>query len=159
MITSINLFKEQTSSFYQTLQAFSEKYDQLIENTIQSINSADDHVYKTIVSKFRIGDEFSYEDMIKIAREGAIRYSEQIPPGYEDDEKIGLQKYGDLFFWKQVLKYAKSNPKYSIILVTNDTKEDWFEKDKKTPRFELLKEFNSLTRKAYGCCHSRILFF
>lgn len=145
---SIDTYKEQTLKLFDNLNSFSEKYNQIIKNVIESINNAEDKVYDVIVSKFKIGSEFSYDEMMSIAREGNIRFSEQIPPGYEDDEKLGLQKYGDLFFWKQLLKYASSKSKKDVILVTNDTKEDWFEEDKKTPRFELLKEFNSVTGKS-----------
>lgn len=35
-----------------------------------------------------------------------------------------------------------------FILVTNDVKSDWFEDDKKTPRFELLKEFHEKANKS-----------
>lgn len=143
----IDNFKEQIYVFYDKLKSYSENYDQLINGMIQRLESSDDPVYKTVSTKFKIGSEFSYDQMMEIAVEGSKRYSEQIPPGYEDDEKIGLQKYGDLFFWKQLLKYANSKPKKDILLITNDKKEDWFEDNKLTPRFELLKEFNSLTGK------------
>ena len=148
LYSSINTYKEQTLSFYEKVKAFSAKYDQQIGEIIQTISNSEDHVYDTIVTKFKIGSEFSYNQMLEIAREGAIRYAEHIPPGYEDEEKTGLQKYGDLFFWKQLLKYASTKPKKDIVLVSNDVKNDWFEEDKKTPRFELLKEFNSLTGKS-----------
>ena len=62
-------------------------------------------------------------------------------------KKIGLQKYGDLFVWKQILECASSKQK-DFILVTNDVKPDWFEDDKKTPRFELLKEFHEQANKS-----------
>ena len=85
---------------------------------------------------------------MEVAKEGKIRYEEEIPPGYEDGkEKIGLQKYGDLFAWKQILECASSKQK-DFILVTNDVKPDWFEEDKKTPRFELLKEFHEQANKS-----------
>lgn len=145
----INTYKNYTNTFGADLQKFSESYEEKIHGIIQSLNDAEDQVYDTIITKFKIGSEFSYNEMIEIAHEGATRYSEQIPPGYKDNEKIGLQKYGDLFFWKQLLRYARSKSKKDILLITNDAKEDWIEQeDKKTPRFELLKEFNSETGKS-----------
>ena len=100
-----------------------------------------------IESSFQIGKEYSFSKMMEIAREGSFRYSEEIPPGYEDGkEKTGLQKYGDLFVWNQILDCAKSKQK-DFIFVTNDVKIDWYEEDKRTPRFELLKEFREQENK------------
>lgn len=76
-----------------------------------------------------------------------------MPPGYRDaqnnEKKEAGQRYiyGDLIIWKSVIKKAKED-KVDIIFLTNDNKEDWFEKYKgqtKGPRFELLREFHKET--------------
>lgn len=96
-----------------------------------------------------MGNEFSYEQMIKIAEEGSFRYKENIPPGYEDkSNKNGLHKYGDLFVWKQIIEYAQTVKK-DVLFITNDVKVDWYDKEKDAPQFELLKEFHSLTQKHF----------
>ena len=46
------------------------------------------------------------------------------------------------------LVYIVTSKQKDFILVTNDVKPDWFEDDKKTPRFELLKEFHEQANKS-----------
>jgi hypothetical protein len=101
----------------------------------------------------KIGDDFSKEDLEKIYKEGKKRYDEKIPPGYMDakeKQNEGNQSlYGDVLVWKQVIVKAKEIEK-SIILVTDDLKEDWWYKFKgKTisPRPELIKEYRDETKK------------
>lgn len=104
------------------------------------------------VSKLKLGSSFSYDEKIDIMREGAWRYSQSLPPGYKDNEtKEGIQKYGDLIIWKEIIRFAKGNNK-SIIFVTNDKKVDWYEvydknKEPVCPRHELLLEFIETTRQ------------
>lgn len=105
-------------------------------------------MYQVIQNSFSVGKEYSFQQMVEIAKVGKYRYEEEILPGYKDEEnKIGLQKYGDLYVWYQLLDYASSHQK-NFILVTNDAKNDWFEEDKITPRYELLKEFNGQANKS-----------
>lgn len=98
------------------------------------------------------GKEFSFSEKIEIMKEGKWRYKQELPPGYMDfSEKHGIQKYGDLIIWKEILNKAKTENK-SIIFVTNDTKEDWYEEHRKKktpicPRHELLLEFMEMTEK------------
>lgn len=101
----------------------------------------------------KIGDDCSTEELEKIFRDGKKRYEEKIPPGYKDlaEKKNDGNRslYGDLLVWKQVIAKAKSIDE-SIILITDDLKEDWWYKFKgKTisPRPELIKEFREETKK------------
>lgn len=75
-----------------------------------------------------------------------------MPPGYKDandaEKKEAGQRYvyGDLIIWKSVIAKAK-NDKVDVIFLTNDNKEDWYEKYKgqtKGPRFELYREFHKM---------------
>ncbi|MCY9160064.1 PIN-like domain-containing protein [Bacillus atrophaeus] len=81
-------------------------------------------------------------------KEGELRYRYKLPPGYEDATKDGIDKFGDLIFWKQILNKSSNIENKYIILVTSDVKPDWFQKNKKnevvSPREELLSEFNQL---------------
>lgn len=106
------------------------------------------------------GTPFSFAEIKDIVKEGAIRYANQIAPGYKDAEtKNGIRKYGDLFVWKETLRHAKE-AKRDVIFVTNDTKADWVivdetDRDEKAekpaaaeigmPRRELLVEFEEET--------------
>jgi hypothetical protein len=94
-----------------------------------------------------------------IFKEGEERYNTRTPPGYDDDSKSnqddnifvysGLKyerRYGDLIIWKQVIEKAKDENIDSVILVTDDVKEDWWyiidSRGKKQvgPRAELREE-------------------
>ena len=91
----------------------------------------------------------------EIKKQGEERYKKQIPPGYKDaiksDGKQDNNCYGDYIVWTQIMDYAK-NDKKDIIYVTNDQKEDWWERHKgKTigPRVELIKEFRDKTQQKF----------
>jgi|688.fasta_scaffold184121_3 hypothetical protein len=105
-----------------------------------------DPVFK-IFNCFQVGEEYSFGELREIAKEGYERYDSEIPPGYKDKTaKQGIRKYGDLIIWKQIIDYANNNQK-NIILINNDTKEDWWDKTPKKPkpREELIKEFYDYT--------------
>ena len=94
----------------------------------------------------RIGADILFSTRLSILHEGQIRFDNLIPPGYMDREKIGQDKYGDLFVWKSILAIAKEK-NANIIFVCNDTKEDWWKKDKEIPvnlRDELVREFKEV---------------
>ncbi|AVF48851.1 hypothetical protein CMT89_03345 [Elizabethkingia anophelis] len=103
----------------------------------------------------KVGDDFSKEDLEKLYRDGKKRYDEKVPPGYMDmkekQNEGNRSLYGDIIVWKQVIEKAKAaDTKNSIILITDDLKEDWWYKFKgKTlsPRPELIKEYKEETTK------------
>lgn len=101
----------------------------------------------------KVGDDFSKDDLEKLYRDGKKRYDEKVPPGYMDmkekQNEGNRSLYGDIIVWKQVIEKAKTGGD-SIILITDDLKEDWWYKFKgKTisPRPELIKEFREETNK------------
>ncbi len=103
--------------------------------------------------KGKVGDDFSKDDLEKIYKDGKKRYDEKVPPGFmdaKDKQNEGNRSlYGDIIVWKQVMAKAKEIDS-SIILITDDLKEDWWYKFKgKTisPRIELIKEFREETNK------------
>ena len=90
-----------------------------------------------------IGEKIPFSKKLLTLQEGQIRYDNLIPPGFRDSAKAGEAKYGDLFVWKDIVTIAKEK-NTNIIFVCNDTKEDWWEKNKDTPidlRQELNEEF------------------
>lgn len=98
-----------------------------------------------------IGDGFTEQELQAIYNEGALRYAKKQPPGYMDEknkQNQGSYKlYGDLIVWKSIIREAKRS-KCCIILVTGDTKEDWFQRDFGKiigPRPELIHEFRTET--------------
>ncbi len=98
----------------------------------------------------RIGEEFQAEELEKIYKEGNQRYASKIPPGFEDEKKKSKPDcYGDLVFWKEIIRYSKSN-KVDMILVTDDGKPDWWERAGREvigPSPALLQEFKVETGK------------
>ena len=101
-----------------------------------------------VVGKFKIMPEPSASSIYEICREGERRYNKLIPPGYKDNKKDGPFKYGDLISWVETYKYAQLNKK-NVIFVTDDVKEDWWERNGKREilfRKELIKEFRRKTK-------------
>jgi hypothetical protein len=113
----------------------------------------------------------SQEELDSIYEEGRIRYGRKHPPGYMDQDRnkelekqdepttylygglIIERKYGDLILWKQIIKEARTNSSFKhIIFVTDEVKEDWWWKAKRSgsrrveiigPRPELSAEIAS----------------
>lgn len=134
-----------------------------LENNKQHHTSRiyDDQIKEEIAKIFdgNVGIPFSDEKLKEIISMGEIRYKQKIPPGYSDgakkiDADIFLEKckqYGDLIVWFQIIEKANEIRK-NVILVTDDVKEDWWEKFKgKTlgPRVELIKEFKDATQQNF----------
>lgn len=151
---AIKKFCDDTDSFKQNVASFVEDFSRQINDRIKELESLPDAVKPIVDDCFDVGEEYSFEKLVEISREGKFRYSEKIPPGYMDEyknKKDGLQKYGDLFAWKQILDIGKEK-QLDILLVINDVKEDWWDKEKDSPRFELLKEYASVTGKKIWTC-------
>jgi hypothetical protein len=107
----------------------------------------------------RVGSPFDKEKLEKLIVDGEERYKQKIPPGFKDISKSSesdvftekCRKYGDLIVWKQVLERSSEVGK-GVVLVTDDKKEDWWERFKgKTvgPRPELVKEFKDNTSNTF----------
>ena len=114
--------------------------------------SSGDDTLTTITELFdgRVGDDFEEKDLEILYKEGEKRYTNKIPPGYCDEknkkDRGKRSLYGDLIVWKQTILQSKDK-KQNVIFVTDDHKEDWWNKvdGKHSPRKELIKEFLSET--------------
>jgi hypothetical protein len=98
--------------------------------------------------KFTNMPEPSAAFIYKQCQEGEYRYKKEIPPGYKDNKKDGVSKYGDLLVWSETYTFAAQNSK-NIIFVTDDVKEDWWDRSDDGRilfRKELIKEFSRYTR-------------
>lgn len=88
------------------------------------------------------------EDIIRVGEE---RFKKKIPPGYLDEAKEGIDKYGDYIIWREVLQNAHA-AKRPVIFVTDDAKEDWWYRVKGRTvgaRPELRREFRSETGEEF----------
>lgn len=137
-----------------TLEDLGKSLEAAVDHAKTQINDAgrnhpnylkDDPILGRIVALFegKIGSDFLEAERVDLLKEGEKRFSVKIPPGYMDDGKDGERKFGDFFFWSQVIAFAKEAD-LPIILVTSEQKEDWWEKSSgKTlgPRMEMIQEF------------------
>lgn len=103
--------------------------------------------------KGKVGRKWSVEDLSKIKKEGELRYTRQVPPGYLDSKKTGdeYRKFGDLIIWRDMITKAKESER-PVIFITDDVKEDWWwiHKGRKIgPRPELTEEFSEETGQEF----------
>lgn len=97
--------------------------------------------------KERHGSEPCKEKKAELIQLGEERYKAKIPPGFKDNGKDGTDKYGDFFVWREIIDKSISDHR-SVMLVTDDLKEDWWYRIKgKTvgARPELRREFKAET--------------
>lgn len=146
----------------QVEKVFSLLCKELSKNkSVHTKRISEDEIKDSISSIFKdsVGNPYSKEELEKIITDGEERYKQKIPPGFKDAGKTGdsevfseqCRKYGDLIVWNQVIDKSIES-KLSVILVTDDRKEDWWEKFKgKTvgPRPELVKEFKDRTDNSF----------
>lgn len=130
-------------------------YDE-IKNKIQEIENSFEEFFKSKliqidyekrkndVKKLLSNVGLPYEKKIFLEKinEISLRYSLQLPPGYEDKDKKNGNSFGDCLNWFQIIDFARENHK-DIMYVTMDVKNDWV-KDKKF-RKELYNEFYNET--------------
>ena len=130
-----------------------EEFFPALENELDDLKNkhpdffTDDQIRENLTSILgnKVGTPYSEEKLKEIYEEGQKRYSQKIPPGYEDARKDDTSQYGDLILWYQIIDKAKEK-KNPIILVTDDTKEDWWWKFKGKavgPRPELIHEIRA----------------
>jgi predicted nucleic acid-binding protein len=150
----------------QTMSQVNKIFDllchELSENKgIHTKRISNDEIKESISLIFEnsVGQPYSREDLEKMIIDGDERYKQKIPPGFKDGTKSGdsdvftekCRKYGDLIVWNQVIDKS-IEAKKGIVLVTDDKKEDWWEKFKgKTvgPRPELVKEFKDRAENTF----------
>lgn len=111
-----------------------------------------------------VGQSYNQKKIETIQKDGEYRFLYKVPPGWEDDtdpNKQGFrtygsmmyqQKYGDLIMWHQMMDKAKASSK-PIIFITEEKKEDWWEKDKKAikrPQPHLIQEFFEVTKQKFN---------
>jgi hypothetical protein len=149
-----------TKAICDKLEVFSSEYklfEKEIENEFkkreEEIKSLEkkDIIFDELNRVFKVGKKYSYSKIQEIVIEGEKRFNLKIPPGYKDGigrrEKEGIQKYGDLIIWKQIIDLSIEN-KAPVIFITNDVKEDWCYSDKRgnenrivQPKEDLIFEF------------------
>ena len=150
--TEIDLIKTQSEDFKKKLKKFEESVLERvkkIEKEIIDVKDNDD-ILKALEDYFQVGDEYTFNRVLEITKEGKHRYEFKIPPGYGDKKKKGTQIFGDLIIWNQILDYSKEK-NLPIVFITDDINkdEDWCYLDRKArilrPREELIKEIKDFS--------------
>ena len=88
----------------------------------------------------RVGGPFT-DNLDSHLEEAKRRIEEKEPPGFKDDDKDDA--HGDYFVWRQALDRAKELKVSVLLLVTSDTKADWYHEvqgQKVSARTELAQE-------------------
>jgi len=96
----------------------------------------------------RIGDPFPDEELEAEKIEARRRVDAEEPPGYRDAAKD--EPHGDYFVWAQTLAEAKKIQCPVVLLVTDDKKDDWYQRVNGQPlgaRPELAREAQAVA----GC--------
>ena len=122
------------------------EYDTITSNSHEIKNDIEKFVY-SLYENGQIGEKIGFKEQLDIIKEGELRYKYKLPPGFEDNKKDGIEKFGDLFLWKEILKLPTQKKVVDIIFITNDEKGDWWSKDRTENlemRSELLDEFNEI---------------
>lgn len=103
------------------------------------------------ILKGRAGPEMDDNDYKKAVAEGLRRVDAQEPPGYEDKRKEDGRAAGDYLVWEQILIECVRR-QADVILITGDTKEDWWRMEagqRRGPRVELVQEMRRRTGKRF----------
>ena len=119
------------------------------------MDPSNDAILKEIYEIFdkKVGPPYIGDALSEVIKEGEDRYARKIPPGYKDankkTESDDDNKYGDFIIWKQIIDYSKNIDK-DIIFITDDNKEDWWQKTRGRtcgPKYELKREFYEKTNR------------
>lgn len=152
-----NAEKEFSENFTELHGALKEKLipieHKLAELQSQLITSKDqDSLYQKLCELYsndKIGKPFTQPELDELYKEGEARFRHGVPPGYKDKKKDEIyhyrgvmyqSKFGDLILYKQILEHCKTHHIKNVILVSEDNKEDWVDKDTKTLRKEIRGE-------------------
>lgn len=139
------------SQYVSSYRRFSKKLEQL--KTVQQaeykkILETDDILRRiNAVFESKLGDPYTEKELDEIYAQGAARYSQKVPPGFEDlkqkKDQGKYHLYGDLILWRQIIDKSKKD-KLPVIFITQDHKSDWWRiigEKTISPHPELISEF------------------
>lgn len=134
------------------------------EWTIASNSFGERDILGDFVKKLLDNDQgleaYSLIELLNLCDEGKARYESKTPPGYKDNKKDGIRKYGDFIIWKEVLRFA-AKVHHNIIFVTDDVKNDWWDEDEtgaKVFSVALTEEFKRKTKQSISPFGSKEFF-
>ena len=136
---------DKTNAHLQNIEKIASELNSEIDNNPDFL--ADDVIMNKLHEIFegKTGNQYSNSELKEIYDQGKIRNENKIPPSFKD------KGYGDLVLWKQIIDHALEKGK-PIILVTGDSKKDWWltsQKDPMCPHPTLIKEFLETVEKDF----------
>lgn len=131
VIAEIANYKNIAGAEYNKTLLYSHEIEQDIEKFVGDLEN-----------KNQVGCKIGFKEKMEIIEEGDLRYRYKLPPGFEDDKKEGIEKFGDLFLWKEILKLPSMKKVKNIIFITNDEKDDWWDKEEISKKKNLKKLLN-----------------
>jgi hypothetical protein len=152
--------------FIENLEQSCEKLQKQLDKEIKSLPDAE-AIKNDLLELMSgiIGEPYDQKRINEIEKEGEERYHHNVPPGFKDKDdrnKQGFrtyggiryqQLYGDLIVWNQMIDKAREkDKKRPIIFITEEKKEDWWEKDGskiKRPHPHLIQEFLEKTGQKF----------
>ncbi len=123
-----------------------DKLDEFLKPLLKDYNSSVSKIENRIENLIdkKITKKLEESEFLDVLKEGELRIINDMPPGYKDkckNEYIeGIQVNGDYIIFNSIIELSKEKNK-DIVFISSDNKDDWLEKDKKTIRYELKKEF------------------
>lgn len=145
---AISLIEEKGKVIEDALKSIKEEVkDQHLKRKNEIMSVRDNDSIEDAIDQMQHGEPFTFNEILDIVGEGEMRYRNALPPGYKDvSTKDGMQRYGDLIIWKEILRYAAKEHK-SVIYINDDQKADIYAELEPCyiPRHELLREFRDAT--------------
>jgi hypothetical protein len=87
-----------------------------------------DRVDALFAKENSVGEPMKPEELEAARVEAERRGRDKIPPGYRDKNKNKGDPAGDYIVWRQLMDEAKKQ-KRTVVFVTDDTKEDWYQRE------------------------------
>ena len=85
ILKKIEEFREIITSYKDTVGT---EYDEITSNSAEIIESIEKFISDLETNK-QIGKKISFNEQLKIIKEGELRYKYKLPPGFKDDKKKG----------------------------------------------------------------------
>ncbi|MEQ6074012.1 MULTISPECIES: PIN-like domain-containing protein [Bacillus] len=158
---------DQFKFYIEQLDKLNSKLDEILKDELESL--PDTEKIKDDLNNLLeniIGDPYDQTKIDKIEVDGKVRYEFDVPPGFRDKGNKKKESYrtygdfrykqiyGDLILWNQIIDKIRDsdNPK-PVIFITEEKKEDWWEKDEqdniKRPHPLLVQEFINKTKQKF----------
>jgi hypothetical protein len=120
----VNLLKEVNRAFLdlrKQVKRTGEEHPDLV--------TGEDQIIKRLVEILdgKVGERPSPDARKEAEKWATTRIDQMVPPGFADKKKEGDRKLGDALIWKEVLDEARQTQR-PIIFITDDVKEDWWQR-------------------------------